>query len=218
MEWTLLQEKNIFLSCYLHALHIHTSMYNVQRTIVKWVDVQVAGSLTVSGSHPVQRHWGTLDGTVSCVPRPLSPCTSVSMTGVTGGLGPGRRCRSLVGYGLVVQPRPLHLQEKQWRVVLVTLGLCCVRVVTPPPQDQVLILECRRVTCIKINWKWFIKCALYMELLRRMQSVKGLSPAWGSSSFSKKWLSWVSYIVLCCIALGVSWSDYFSGTYIALQR
>ena len=47
----------IYLSHLLYS-YIHTCMYEciIQGPIVKWADVQVAGSLTVSGSHPVQRH------------------------------------------------------------------------------------------------------------------------------------------------------------------
>ena len=45
--------------------------------------------------------------------------------------------------------------------------------------------------------------------LLRTQNVAGWSPARGSSFFLQKRLSWVSCIVLCCIALGVSWSNYF---------
>ena len=60
-----------------------------------------------------------------------------------------------------------------------------------------------------VNWLTdFCLCKLYSCI--RVPA----SPAWGSSFFFEKWLSWVSCIVLCCIALGVSWFDYFMRIYV----
>ena len=56
---------------------------------------------------------------------------------------------------------------------------------------------------------WAASVAQLVEHLPRTQNVVGSRPTWGSSFFFENdCLGWVVF-VLCCIALGVSWSEYF---------